>query len=906
MVMRELAACSTVGRKHALHVLAMALAVAAPAQESLEDPANQAHWSFVAPRMVEAPAVAGRDVRTAIDAFVAARLEQSGLERSPEADRRTLIRRLTFDLTGLPPTRDEVAAFVADTRADAYERLVDDLLARPQYGERLALRWLDLARYADTNGYSIDGGRHMWAWRDWVIDAYNQNMPFDQFTVEQLAGDLIPNATESQRIASGFNRNHMNTHEGGTILEECRVAYVADRVSTTALTWMGLTVGCAQCHDHKYDPVSQREYYELFAFFNTITDKGNDGNSGVNSVPFVPVYGEQQKAELERMQGAIGKLEAKLLTPDAELDAAQAIWQQEQQELHHPVVEWRPWHLRRPDRAANANEAFATDYGPEVKLDLGERTAFGKPRWSVRKDLVDGRTHSLPVQRAAYYLHRTVVASRATSIELSLGSDDAIRAWWNGKLVLDKNVRRAVAPDQELLALDLPAGESELLIKIVNDGGPGGFYCKVKRSGLPIEVAAALRRTPSELSTSERDVLLRYYRGTAEELAPVRQALDTAREELAAIEAKPVTTVMVMEEQAKARETYLLVRGQYDLRGDKVSAGTPAFLPAMSDSAPRNRLGLAHWLVDPEHPLTARVAVNGLWQMLFGTGLVKTSEDFGTQGEAPSHPELLDWLAATFVKSGWDQKQLLRRIVTSATYRQSSRASKGATARDPDNRLLARGPSFRLPAEFIRDSALAVSGLLNRQVGGPSARPYQPDGLWREMSHFGSTPATEQVYKQDHGRKLYRRSLYTIWKRTVPPPTMLAFDAPSRELCTPRRGRTNTPLQALVLLNETGFVEAARALAQRVLQAGGEQSPSRIEFAFETCTGRVPTPAEQGVLRATLTRELRRFADDRNAAEKLLAIGESVRDERLDPVEHAAWTVVASVLLNLSEVVTKG
>ena len=874
------------------------------------------HWAFTAPKSGLVPPGNlppgnltpgnGPDIESAIDAFVVDRLEREGLKSSPQADRRTLIRRLTLDLTGLPPTLAEVNAFLADNRPDSYDRLVDDLLTRPQYGERMALRWLDLARYADTNGYSIDGGRHMWAWRDWVINAYNSNMPFDQFTIEQIAGDLLPDPSPSQLIASGFNRNHMNTHEGGTILEECRVAYVADRVKTTATTWMGLTMGCAQCHDHKYDPISQRDYYRFFAYFNTITDKGNDGDGGVNSVPFVPVFDDEQKATLARLRSILQQQEAKLLAPNKELAEAQIAWQQQQASVEHSEPQLGPWRVMGPNSAATADKAFATDFGPEAALDLKALAADGKPLWKLRPDLVDGKAHPLPKQRSAYYLHRTITTQQATSVELSLGSDDAIRVWLNASLIVDKNVRRGVAADQELVTLHLPSGENQLLIKIINDGGPGGVYFKMRRSGLPANVVAALNRKASDRTTDECELLLRYFRNTVPRLEPQRTAIAKSNREIAAIEQSPRTTAMVMQEQAMPRDTFMLRRGSYDMRGDKVTANTPAFLPSQAVGTPQNRLSLANWLVDPKHPLTARVAVNGLWQMLFGVGLVKTSEDFGTQGEAPSHPELLDWLAMEFIASGWDQKAMLRRIVTSKTYQQSSHVTEQAAHNDPENRLLARGPSFRLAAELIRDQALAVSGLLRQKVGGPSVRPYQPNGLWREMSHFGSTPATEQVYVQDKGDKLYRRSIYTIWKRTVPPPTMLAFDAPSRELCTTRRGRTNTPLQALVLLNETGFVEAARALAQRMMLECDDQITARIKFGFQLVTSRVPNLAELDVLMQTYSREQARFANDRQAAAKLLEVGDAKRNDNLDIAEHAAWTMVANVLLNLSEVVTKG
>jgi len=865
--------------------------------------AQETHWSFVAPTRPDVPTAEG--AQDPIDAFVRERLRQEGLQPAAEADRRTLIRRLSLDLTGLPPTPAEIAAFVNDSRTDAYERLVDNLLARPAFGERMALRWLDLARYADTNGYSIDGGRHMWAWRDWVIDAYNDNMPFDQFTIEQLAGDLLPDATTEQRIASGFNRNHMNTHEGGTIAEEYRVAYVADRVKTTGTTWMGLSIGCAQCHDHKYDPISQRDYYRIFAYFNTITDKGNDGNAGVNSVPFLSVYDDEQRAAIAELRQKIDDAERSVLAPNPELDARQLQWEQEQATVDHTKPTLGPWHVMGPKGAKNGDAAFTTNFGPESSIDLNATDKDGKPLWQPGPQYVDGQTHELPAQRSAYYFYRTITTNRATSADLSFGSDDAIRVWHNGTLVVDQNVRRGVAADQEKVTVNLRKGVNQLLVKIVNDGGPGGIYFKMLKSGLPKNVVAALARPRDQRSDSERRTLLQFFRRTCPELTEQHAAITKLQTEIAAIEAKPRTTTMVMEEQRMPRKTHVLIRGQYNVRGEQVTAGIPSSLPPLPENAANNRLGFAQWLVDPTHPLTARVAVNGYWQMLFGTGLVKTSEDFGTQGEAPSHPQLLDWLAVELRETGWDQKAMLKRIVMSATYRQRSHATDAAVRTAPENRLLARGPSFRLAAELIRDQALAASGLLNREIGGPSARPYQPDGLWREMSHFGSTPATEQVYVQDKGDKLYRRSLYTIWKRTLPPPTMVAFDAPNRELCTPRRGRTNTPLQALVLLNETGFVEAARKLAERLVHEGGSSAASRVDLGFELVTGRLPTAAERAVLLGTLAREAERYGNDLAAAKKLLSIGDSPRDATIAPATHAAWTIVANVLLNLSETVTR-
>ena len=850
-----------------------------------------AHWAFEAPQRPEVPA----DAPHPVDAFVERRLRALELEPAQEADPATLLRRVTLDLTGLPPTPEEVRAFLADAEPAAYERAVDRLLASPHYGERMALQWLDTARYADTNGYSIDGGRHMWAWRDWVIDAYNRNLPYDRFVVEQLAGDLLPDADERTRIASGFNRNHMITHEGGTIEEEYLVEYAADRVATTSQAFLGLTMGCARCHDHKYDPFSQREYYQLFAYFNSVTDRGNDGNGGVNSVPSIPVFSEAQRAELARLEEEREALRAELEADSPERAARREDWAQE---ARRAAARWSPtalgpWSVAGPFAEASGDAAFTKDH------------LQGEPAWVLREDLTDGEVHALPTQNAATYLRRAVEVAVAGPIQLSLGSDDSIRVWWNGELVLDSNVKRGAAPDQELLEVVAREGSNELLVKIVNYGGPGGVYFRLARSGYPDEVLAALR-TPREERAPEHEALLAaYHRGLDPELEGLRGELARVDAEAARVAENPLTTAMVMEDRAMPRPTHVLIRGAYDQKGERVGPGTPAALPALPVDAPQNRLGLARWMTSPDHPLTARVAVNAIWQLLFGAGLVETPEDFGVRGALPSHPELLDWLAREFVASGWDTKAMVRLLVTSKTYRRASAVTPELAELDPSNRLLARGPRFRLQAELIRDLALASGDLLVRRVGGPSARPYQPDGLWREMSHFGSTPATEQVYTQDHGEGLYRRGMYTIWKRTVPPPIMAAFDAPNRETCVVRRARTNTPLQALVMLNETGFVEAARALAQRVLQAGSTDA-ERFEELFLRVLGRAPRFEELVILGEALERERGRLAANPGAAEALLQVGESPRAQDLPAGEHAAWTVVSGTVLNLSEAVTRG
>jgi hypothetical protein len=670
------------------------------------------HWSFIPPQRPPLPALKDtRWPRNNIDRFILARLEAEGLKPAPEADRVTLIRRLTLDLTGLPPTPAEVDSFVADHSQDAYEKVVDRLLESPHYGERMALDWLDAARYADTHGYHIDSGRDMTRWREWVIDAFNQNMPFDQFTIEQLAGDLLPNATLRQKIASGFNRNHMINFEGGAIPAEYHNAYLVDRVNTTATVWLGLTVACAQCHDHKYDPISQKDYYRLYAFFNNLPENGLDGAKG-NAVPVLRISSKEQQQSLDLLADEIKRL-----------------------------------------REKPAALAGAAGLGPVV------------------------------------------------------------------------------------------------------------FRSRNHLSGLEKQRAEVEKRIP---------------------------------------------TSMVMQEMAKSRDTFLLIRGQYDKPGEKVTAGVPERLPPLPKDAPTNRLGLTRWLVAAEQPLTARVTVNRYWQMFFGTGLVKTAEDFGIQGELPSHPELLDWLAVEFMQK-WDMKALVRSMVTSATYRQSSAVTPALFSRDPENRLLARGPRFRLQAEFIRDQALAVSGLLNREIGGASVFPYQPTGLWQELASRGDSKNwSAQFFVQSKGKDLYRRSMYTFWKRTSPPPQMITFDAPDREVCTVRRPRTNTPLQALVLLNDPTYVEASRKLAERMMKEGGAGNAERIDFAFRLATARHPKATEIAVLERIFTSQRAEFAANEAAALKLLRVGESPRDERLAVPDLAAWTVVAGVILNLDETVTKG
>ena len=648
----------------------------------------QQHWAFIAPRRPELPQVKDTSwPRQDLDRFVLNRLEAEGLDPAPTAEKSRILRRVTLDLTGLPPTLDELDAFLADPSPGAYERVVDRLLASPRYGERMAAVWLDLARYADTDGYQDDEPRTMWRWREWVVDALNQNLSFNQFTVQQLAGDLLPEASPEQKLATGFLRNNRVNGEGGSIADEFRVEYAVDRVNTVSTAWMGLTVGCARCHDHKYDPISQTEFYRLFAFFNAISEPGT--------------------------------------------------------------------------------------------------------------------------------------------------------------------YRRSAAPT----------------IKVP-----------------PRAVQLRLDRIHRELQILERS-------------SPVYAALEEQHQRF--WEQVPATMIM---RDDQARETFVLGRGQYDQPGAKVTPGVPRVLPPLPPGVPANRLLLARWLVDPAHPLTARVAANRLWQLHFGSGLVPTPEDFGAQGEPPTHPLLLDWLASELIRLQWDSKAFQRMIVTSATYLESSKLTPALLQKDPANRLLARGPRLRLPAEMIRDQALAVSGLLVESVGGPSVKPYQPEAIWDEIAG-GASGAYKKGYEQGTGEHLYRRSLYSFWRRTIHPPGMEVFDAPSREVCTARRERTNTPLQALTLMNDVTYVEAARALAQRLIREGGPTDEDRVGFGFRLVTSRQPRPAEIEVLTRGLQRHRSTYKNDPEAAGKLVQVGQSPLDPGMDTVELAAHTALANGLLNLDETI---
>ena len=962
----------------------------------------QSHWAYVAPQRRELPQVEDEGwARNPIDRFILARLEREGLKPSPEANQTTLLRRVTFDLTGLPPKPEDVDAFLKDPAPDAYERRVDQLLQSPHYGERMAMKWLDMARYADTHGYHIDSHRDMWRWRDWVIDAFNRNMPFDRFTIEQLAGDLLPNPTREQLIATGFNRNHMINYEGGAIPEEYQTEYVIDRLDTTATVWLSMTMGCGRCHDHKYDPITQKDFYRFFAFFNTIPEKGLDGKTG-NAQPLLPLPTPSEESRLRKVKRKIASTERKL--PDGKISSLLKAWQPGAlDQIATAADQGLRGHYRFEDdftdaaggaRQAKTVEGSVTyddgQVGRAVRFsgathaEFANNEALGDGPFSLAlwmraqrktdKTLIHKMDDSETRRGVELYLDQAsklAELKRGQTLYIRLvhrWPDDAIRAQSTRKLVLgewehvtvtydgsgqakglklyvdgkpwglrvthdnlsgsfansapvgigDRSVGRQYKGDiddlrlygrvltvdeAEQLAVDEPI-RSILAGRVPDDACAEYGFVQQKKD--PEEELEEEKEKPSKQERrcrAQNDKLRDYY---LSHYAPKRYRKAYARlldlqEQKRQLDLE-IPTVMVMKEMAKPRMTHVLGRGDYRNKRDAVSAGVPAVLPPLPPDASPNRLGLAKWLVDPSNPLTPRVALNRYWQMYFGTGIVKTSEDFGSQGEAPTHPQLLDWLATEFVRTGWDVKATQRLIVTSATYRQSSRVTPELRAKDIENRLLARGSRFRLDAEGVRDNALAISGLLNDEIGGPSVYPYQPPGLWEEMS-FGDR-FTAQEYTPSHGRDLYRRSMYTFWKRTVPPAQLATFDAPDREKCTVRRARTNTPLQALILMNDPTYVESARVLAEKMMAASGD-SAARLTYAFRRAMAREPTSSERDVLLTLLHQQLEDYRGDPDAAKALLAVGESKPTASSDATELAAWTMVATTVLNLDETITK-
>ena len=868
--------------------------------------AVKTHWAYVKPIRPTVPKVKNTGwVRNPIDSFILAKLEHENVKPNPEADRVTLLRRVTLDLTGLPPSPAEVEAFIADKSANAYERVVDRLLASPHYGEKMALPWLDTARYADSNGFQQDGDTYQYVWRDWVVRAMNANMPFDQFTTLQLAGDLLPNATGDDKIATGFNRCNLLNGEGGAIAEEQRNNILFDRVDVNATAWLGATLACAQCHDHKYDPLTRKDYYSFMAFFNSVPETGTPPGGGQYRIadPYMVVTTDEDRAKLKDAETRLAT--AKEAQKEAEsadaVKAAQSAWEADaaKQGVSQAVLD--AWQVTDPIAADSFDAAYDKKFGPEAALKPGAQytIAAAGGKWLAHPEYTDGKVNVLTGENSAFYLFRHIRADHAGPIRLSFGSDDGIKVWLNGEQVLDHRVQRAAAADQELITVQHKAGDNDLLMKIVNGGGIGGFYFKVLDSGVPADVLAIIKRGATR-SAAESTRVAEYYLANYAPAAvkQTRATTDRATKELADLNAN-LPKVMIMSD-AKPRVTHVLLRGNYEMPGEEVKPATPASLPPMPQDAPRNRLGLAQWLVSPENPLTARVQVNRYWQLFFGAGLVKTSENLGTQCDPPSHPELLDWLAVEFRESGWNVKRMQRLMVTSAAYRQSSRVSPAMRVKDPENRLVARAARFRLPSMVLRDIALSASGLLDPRIGGKPVYPYQPKGIWDGLA---ITNERDFTYPQSKGADLYRRSLYTFWRRTVAPSNM--FDASVRQTCKVRLAVTSTPLHALTMLNDITWVEAGRAMAQKLLQEPGSDPNVKLNEAFRLVCARRPLPDELKVLRRSLDRALAAYRADPAAAEIYLKSGDSPRDTSIDAATHAAFAGVCLEILNLDEAMTR-
>jgi len=888
----------------------------------------QAHWSLIAPVRASLPEVKHSEwPRNPIDRFILARLERDGLQPSVETDRARLIRRVTLDLTGLPPSPAEVEAFVNDPSANAYEKTVDRLLASPRYAERMAFRWMEAARYADTNGYQSDGPRDMWRWRDWVIEAFQENMPFDQFTIEQIAGDLLPNPALDQRIATAFHRNHRTSAEGGIVPEEFRVEYVADRAETTANVWLGLTMGCARCHDHKYDPILQKDFYRMFAFFNSVPEKGNVYNFG-NEEPFIKAPTPDQQKRLQELDSIVAKADGEYAALKPAIAKAQRKWEKRSEIADWNVTEGLVLHQPLGGDASRFDGKRVVEVeGDKVNFNYQDPFTFAawiqpeSPKGAILShsdDFFEGTGHGLYLIDGKLRLHAifrwTDLGLRVeTEQPLKLHERQHVLVTYDGKRKAS-GVHIYVNGQEQKLTILFDEMMWPISAKVpFRIGGGGGLRwdgliedVRVYKAALTPEQAAVvpLQKSIREIAAipsakrtrAESDKLAFCF---LEKYAP-REVNESRARSLKAHADRDtfyasVPTVMVMEDSPTPRDAFILKRGAYDAHGEKVSPGVPGVLPPMKADWPNNRLGLARWLVDPSNPLTARVIVNRFWLMYFGTGIVKTVEDFGSQGERPSHPELLDWLAREFIESGWDVKALQKTIVMSATYRQSSKPTSESLQRDPDNRLLARGPRLRLGPDIIRDQALAVSGLLVNKVGGPSVKPNQPAGLWQEL-------AGGSGYKPDTGDGLYRRSLYTYWKRTIAPPFMVNFDSPSRETCTVRETRTDTPLQALNLMNDVIFIETARKFAERMLLEGAADP---LEYGFRLALVRTPNAAEKAVLTETLDRFRKRYAADSKAALEFVSQGDAPRNPKFAPEELAPYAAVASLILNLDELVTK-
>ena len=857
------------------------------------------HWAFIKaekPKLIK--------TQHPIDELVQKTLKDSNFSQSPQADPETLIRRLSLDLTGLPPSPDKIDKFVNDNSPEAYDNLVTDLLNSKAYGERMTWDWLDASRYADSNGYQGDSERTMWPWRDWVIKAFNENMPFDKFTVWQIAGDLLPNATEEQKLATGFLRNHPINGEGGRIAEENRVDYVMDMTETTGTVWMGLTFNCCRCHDHKFDPITQKEYYQLSAFFNQ-TPLNGGGRSG-QMEPVLLVQSDEQKEEIKNTEGELLALDKKIKERKITV------------ENEGPQIKEDPnWKILSPDdfKANTQKLTVQKDYSIlasgenpkndtytiKAKTDISEisslrlealmdptMTGGGLARSDSGNFVLTGFEASIIKEGLKEPVPLIIGSAEATfeqgSYKISTSYDGNSETGWavhQGKIV-DKN-HEAVFRLKEKIT----AGKGTTIQFVLRHDSQNANH-NLGRFRLSIS-----EKSDAPLNKGSRNL--------DAQLAELNQKRKELNDRLSN-QKKSGPKVMIMKDMDKVRTTYILDKGSYEKRGEEVSMGTPNALPPMPENFPKNRLGLAQWIISPDNPLTSRVIVNRFWQQIFGIGLVKTAEDFGTQGETPANQEILDYLATTFIESGWNVKELMRLIVNSDTYKQSSKATKVTESDsnyslDPDNRFLSRGPRFRMPSWMLRDNALAASGLLVPKIGGNPVNTYQPEGVWEEAS-FG-----KKRYSRDNGENLYRRGLYTFWRRIIAPPAF--FDNSNRSTCNVKPFLTNTPLHALYMFNDVTFVEASRALAEMAITSTNDNDLDRLNFIFKRLLARPPIASEQEILLKALNRSRQSYTKDPGLASQFLSVGEKPINDKINQVEHAAWTATSLAVMNLDEAVTK-
>lgn len=904
----------------------------------------QKHWAFEAPHKPSLSADGTKPGGNPIDILVGAKLSKEHLALSSEADRHTLARRLSFDLRGLPPTTAELDSFIADKKPGSYERMVDRFLDSPQYGEHMARHWLDVARYADTHGLHLDNERQMWAYRDWVVKAFNRNLPYNEFTIEQLAGDLLKNPSQEQLVATGFNRNNVTTSEGGAIDAEFVFRYAVDRTATTVQAWMGLTAGCAVCHDHKFDPISQKEFYSMYAFFHSAADPAMDGNA-LRTPPVIQLKTPDDDRKLADFDKSIRDAEAKVTA------AANGVSYVDPASLNPPPAAkdvetvWFDDDLPAGAKPQNKPALASRTNGPVFSGALSLKQTSG----GLTQDVFESLSLDVP-RNGKVFVHVYLVPTNAPKLvmlQFYQGSWEHRAVWgdadateWGEK---GKASRQHAGPlpatgewvrlEFEADKLGLKPGEKITGVAYTEVSGSvywdkAGIIAHVDPANdsmtslaawtrqyegkepkeLPENVrkifkdSASTNRSPEQIKTLRDYYVSRVCADTRATFDPLHSAVAEVRKQRDQYnDAIPQT--FTWRDMEKPRDSFIMVRGQYDKPGEQVTRATPAVFPALKVAGPvPNRLDLANWLMSDEHPLTARVTVNRFWQQFFGIGLVKTSDDFGSQGEPPINPELLDWLAVSFRESGWDVKGLVRQMVTSAAYRQSSRVSPELLQRDPENRLVARGPRFRLDAEQLRDNALFVSGLMDMTMGGKGVRPYQPPNIWEPVGYGGSNT---RFYKADTGSALYRRSLYTFFKRTAPAPFMTTFDAPNREQSCTRRERSNTPLQALQLLNDVQHFEAARALAVRMMTEGGLGAEDRIQFAYRSILSRSADSDELGLVSATLNRFLIRYQGDGESAKKAVTFGDSKPPAGLPETELAAYTLTANMLLNLDETITR-